>query len=162
MFHMKANTLTLSSNPNSKNYGKHLSKEDIMKMFAVDDSKIDSVKNWLEKAGISADNIKVPDSRNWVTFTTTAGQLEKMLNTKYHEYASDDSDKTLVGTDEYQLPADLSPIIDYVSPGVAMNKRISSHNVKLPNKPVPQKVLDALRANPSKSANHFLYKTERS
>ncbi|KAM3446780.1 hypothetical protein MY3296_009354 [Beauveria thailandica] len=110
------------SNPNSANYGKHLSREEVVNMFAADDQSIASVKQWLVSHGIAEKDIHVNPTKTWITVDTTAGVVEKALKTRYHIYRSTTSGQDHIGSEEYSLPNNLVDIVDFVRPGPAMSK----------------------------------------
>ncbi|KAJ8120386.1 hypothetical protein ONZ43_g2894 [Nemania bipapillata] len=51
------NLLMEISNPESENYGKHLSAEEVVDFFAPLESSVETVKNWLMEAGIASHTI---------------------------------------------------------------------------------------------------------
>ncbi|KAJ6789960.1 hypothetical protein PWT90_05805 [Aphanocladium album] len=117
------------SNPRSANYGKHLSKEEVVNMFAADDKSIDSVKQWLVSQGINEKDIYVNPTKTWITVDTTAGVVEKALKTRYHVYRSTTSGQDHIGSEEYSLPNHLVDIVDFVRPGPSMTK-VNSRDTK--------------------------------
>lgn len=127
-------------------------------LFAPADESIVAVKKWLVDSGVDANTIRVTPSKGWIAFQSTAGQLESVLNTKYHVYTHATSDYNHIGTDEYTLPKEISDIVDFITPGVAPAKttQLAQGNSKrslkhvISPKPVSPKVAAAL-ANDRKS-----------
>ena len=68
-------------------------------------------------------SIKVPRSRGWVNFDSSVGQLEALLKTRYHVYHHVEARGEHVGADEYHLPEDVAPHVDFVMPGVVFAPR---------------------------------------
>lgn len=56
------------SNPDSKNYGKRYSAEDIYDLFAPPKHSVDAVRGWLEKAGIDAGRVSQSTNKQWYTY----------------------------------------------------------------------------------------------
>ena len=53
------------SDPDSKNYGKYYSAEDVYDMFAPPKYSVDAVRGWLEKAGIEAGRVSQSTNKQW-------------------------------------------------------------------------------------------------
>ncbi|ATY62013.1 alkaline serine protease [Cordyceps militaris] len=111
------------SDPNSPNYGKHYSAEQVAELFKPADESVESVKRWLADAGISDKSLVVPKSGGSVYFSTTVDRLESILQTRYHVYHHARGDVEHIGTDEYSLPSDVSDVVDFVVPGLAMMRK---------------------------------------
>lgn len=69
--------------------------------------------------GIPTVSIKQTKNQGWLTFETTAGQLESLLNTKYNQYSHPTRNGTYIGTDDYKLPITVADHIDFIQPAVA-------------------------------------------
>ena len=90
------------SDPQSPNYGKHWSLEDVREYFAPSDESVKAVKEWLIESGIYSEQIEQSDDRAWIGIDIPARQAEKLLGAEYHEHdAMDDSIR--IGCDEYVL-----------------------------------------------------------
>lgn len=74
------------SNPSSSQYGKHLSVDEVHDMFAPSQDAVDSVKGWLESAGVAADRVSQSVNKQWIQFDADAAELEKLLHTEYYIY----------------------------------------------------------------------------
>lgn len=99
-----------------------MSSGEVANLFAPSQRSIDIVKSWLTASGVPASSIKVSNSRGWIHFNTTAGQLGSLLKTEYHQYTTSDGTKAFLGTDSYSLPQDISSIVDFVSPATGFSK----------------------------------------
>ncbi|PQE33518.1 hypothetical protein CJF32_00003388 [Rutstroemia sp. NJR-2017a WRK4] len=106
------------SHPSSPNYGKHWTSEQVHEMFAPSMEAIETVRNWLVGSGIESDRIVHSDTKGWYAFDATAGELEKLLKTQYFTYEHSSKDELAAACDEYHLPANVRPHIDYITPGV--------------------------------------------
>ena len=127
------------SDPKSSDYGKHYSADKVVSTFSPDKETVETVKAWLVKSGIPADSIKLRRSQGWIAFETTAGKLESLLSTKYHNYDHASSNNVHIGTDEYKLPESVSEHVDFVHPGIAMAPKgeLSGAARALPISPLP-------------------------
>ncbi|KAF2071794.1 hypothetical protein CYY_006901 [Polysphondylium violaceum] len=100
------------SNPKSKNYGQHLTKEEVEGMTRPTQEVFDKVINYLKSKGITGcqegDNVKV---------TTTIDKTQKLFNTVIHKFSqpSGDQNDTIykrVGT--FTIPNELQQCVDIV------------------------------------------------
>lgn len=118
-----------SSDPESNNYGKFYSQDQVAKMFAPSQESIDTVTEWLVNAGIPADEIQAGKSKGWLDFQTTVSKLGSLLKTDYSVYSHPESDTEHIGAESYVLPSAVSRHVDFISPAVVMTqmqKRSSS------------------------------------
>lgn len=141
------------SDPKSADYGKYYSQEDIVSLFSPEQQTIDSVTSWLVSSGIPKDSIHLRKSQGWIAFDTTASKLESLLKTKYYTYEHNERGGKYVGTDEYQLPNEVSDYIDFVSPGVAFSAqgKGTMGSKSQPIVPMPQKLASASSENCSEA-----------
>lgn len=131
-----------SSEPDSPNYGKHYTQEQVAELFAPEQGSLDTVQNWLKDAGISG--VSVPKSKGWVQFQTTLSKLESLLQTSYHIYEFASTGENYFGTDSYKLPSDISNVVDFVTPGVVTSKMVSPTSSKAKHsRAVPFEPIDA-------------------
>ncbi|KAK2603824.1 hypothetical protein QQS21_004026 [Conoideocrella luteorostrata] len=154
------------SDPSSPKYGQHYSQDEVVELFAPDESSVNTIKNWLVKSGVSADKITSPKSKGWLDFHATVGELESILKTKYHMYDHVQARNAHIGTDEYVLPDEISSLVDFIAPAVVMSQTSQpSRNAKRdgrilrPHKPLPEQVVKMLAANPGATDNCDQYIT---
>ena len=107
-----------SSDPDSKNYGKHWTEDQVHEAFAPHEDTVRTVKTWLNDAGISTDRVKHSVNRGWLHFHATVTEAEQLLRTKFYELEHVQSGNWAVGCDEYYLPDFVRGHVDYVTPGV--------------------------------------------
>lgn len=119
-------TLNCSSDPESPDYGKHYTPEQVVELFKPSDESADVVKKWLVTAGVPEKSIFVPKSQGWVSFDSTVEQLEDILQTKYHTYHHARTDQEHIGTDHYSLPEHVSKHVDFVQPAVTFQRKRSA------------------------------------
>lgn len=90
-----------SADPESKNFGKHWSMEEIHDMFAPSQDSVDSVRSWLEKVGVEAHRISQSANKQWMQMDLSTAEAEKLFQTKYHFFEHAPSGKSTIGCDEY-------------------------------------------------------------
>lgn len=106
------------ANPESPNYGKWLSKEEVAKFTAPPEGHVDAVKAWLAANGIHDVNQPTND---WIEFTVPVSTMEKLLGTKYNWYTHQDSPSAnaIPRTTEYSVPQHLHDKIGMITPTTA-------------------------------------------
>lgn len=109
-----------SSDPDSLNYGKHYTAEQVVDLFSPDADSIEIVKNWLAESGVKG--VTTPKSKGWIDFKTTAKKLETLLETTYHVYEYTATGDKHLGTDSYKLPSQVSQHVDFITPGIVTDK----------------------------------------
>ncbi|KAF2161434.1 hypothetical protein M409DRAFT_69783 [Zasmidium cellare ATCC 36951] len=103
------------SDPNHSRYGQHLSLEDVQGLSAPTEHSCDSVHEWLEGHGITRDHVEYSPAKDWFKMTLPVWQVEKLLDTEYHQYGHENG-KQIVRTTQYSLPKSLHNHIDVVQP----------------------------------------------
>ncbi|TDZ38617.1 Aorsin [Colletotrichum spinosum] len=111
------------AHPDSPNYGKHWSHDDIIEMFAPKQESIALVMQWLESEGIHRSRVALSKGRNWIQFNCTAGEIERLLKTEYHVYKHEQGHNH-VACDKYHLPEHLVDHIDIITPSVHFDQRL--------------------------------------
>lgn len=101
-----------TSDPSHRDYGKHMSKDEIESMTAPSQASVESVKQWLASHGVQSGEV----ANGFLPITVTTSQAEKMLGTKYGVYYNADRKRYTVRTMEYSLPKDLHEHVDMVQP----------------------------------------------
>ncbi|KAL7945380.1 peptidase S8/S53 domain-containing protein [Trichoderma barbatum] len=104
------------SNPDSPEYGKHMTRDEVNDLFAPHNDSVDAVHNWLEAEGIKIERMSQSDNRQWIQFHATVEELENLLNANYDIYEDKNTGIRQVGTDEYSIPTDLLNHFDYITP----------------------------------------------
>ncbi|KAL0945004.1 tripeptidyl peptidase sed3 [Colletotrichum truncatum] len=98
------------SSPGSPNYGNHLSREDVQSQRAAEPQDVSLVRSWLAAHGVD-----VVLARDWMTFNTTVGNAEGLLNTKLYSYSFEDR-KSVIRAHTYSVPLEISSAVDFVHP----------------------------------------------
>lgn len=105
------------SHPDSPNYGRHWTLEQVRATFAPAATSEAVVKKWLVSSGIDGARLGALPS-GWLTFNATVRELEALLHTKYHTFKHASTGIGYVACDDYSLPVDLRPHIDFITPTV--------------------------------------------
>ncbi|KAI1190353.1 subtilisin-like protein [Nemania serpens] len=102
------------STPSHPNYGQHFQDHDEMKrMLLPSQDSLASVHTWLQNTGVES----VEEDADWVTFKTTVGVANKMLDTKFAWYVSEEpKPRRILRTLEYSVPDEVAGHINLVQP----------------------------------------------
>ncbi|PPR02665.1 hypothetical protein CVT24_002148 [Panaeolus cyanescens] len=115
-FHILEEQLYQVSNPNHKNYGQFLSKEEVETLVAPPDESLRKVDEWLTSFGFRDEEISRTAANDWVTVRVPIRIAEQMLDTTYHVWKHDESGDTVIRTTSYSLPAELHDHVDLIQP----------------------------------------------
>jgi subtilase family serine protease len=97
--------------PGSASYHKWLTPAEYASRFGLSDNDLAKVKRWLEQQGLSVD--RVANSRNAISFSGTAGQVESAFQTEIHNYKIDNQTHFAVAT-QISVPSALSDVVQSV------------------------------------------------
>ncbi|KAF2793075.1 subtilisin-like protein [Melanomma pulvis-pyrius CBS 109.77] len=102
------------STPSNPKYGKHFQDHEEMKRMLLPSAEsVSVVSAWLKAAGID----DVEDDSDWVTFKTTVGVANKMLDTEFAWYISEEEKpRKVLRALEYSVPDDVAQHINLVQP----------------------------------------------
>ncbi|KAM3476925.1 hypothetical protein MY5147_002937 [Beauveria neobassiana] len=110
------------SNPKSPNYGKHMTAQEAINYFAADDVTIQTVTDWLVKAGVPHKDIILDRTRTVIHVESTVQKMEKVLQTRYHLYQSKITGRDHIGVEDYRLPKAIADFVDFVFPAVSLGQ----------------------------------------
>lgn len=109
-------TLLSVSDPASKAYGKHLSKEQISKILPVSDKAVSAVKNLFKRHGVSKADISSNFNNDMIQVRLTTKQAEEMFGTKVSKFTH--KSKTSIqlhrAVTSYSLPAEVAQHVDFI------------------------------------------------
>ncbi|KAF3163032.1 hypothetical protein TWF751_010474 [Orbilia oligospora] len=108
------------STPGSPKYGNHLTKAEVIEMFAPDTESERTVIKWLEDSGFHPDRISISSNRQWVQFDALVSEVQTLLHTSYHIYEHEGSGRLNVACDEYHIPRHIQEHIDYITQGIKL------------------------------------------
>ena len=130
------------SNPNSPNFGKHWTSQQVKDAFAPSDETTSAVQAWLADAGINEDKVTLSHSGGFLKFDATVKEAEGLLQTNYHVYQNKKSGQEHVGCDDFKLPSNLREHVDFIRPtinfphGYTKHSPVKSSGVKLKSRKV--------------------------
>jgi len=97
------------STPGDAAYGMHWSKEQVDNLIGASDEAVQATVGWLNDANITSTVVG-----NSVHFSSTVGQAEKLLNTKFSHYQKDGVTK--LRTTKYHVDESVSKHVDLIHP----------------------------------------------
>ena len=126
------------SDPESENYGQHMTKEEVVKMTANPEGR-DAVVSYLQLNGA----ILVSETLNgeYVTATAPVSVWERLFNTDFHIFHQTQTDgriKAIVRAEDYSIPVELGPHVMHVlntidTPLITHSSRaVGSRKIKRP------------------------------
>ncbi|KAF9243183.1 peptidase S8/S53 domain-containing protein [Melanogaster broomeanus] len=124
------------SHPKSESYGKHWTAGDVLKTFAPSEESIEAVRAWLLESGFESDRVKLTSNKGWIEVSATIEEAERLLQAEYNLY-SHDTGKKHVACDSYHLPAHVSPHVDFVTPTVHFDAKLTRRSTE----PSPARVV---------------------
>jgi tripeptidyl-peptidase-1 len=115
------------STPSHPKYGLHFEDHDEMKRMILPSAEtVSSVSSWLKAAGI--ENVEI-DS-DWATFKTTVGVANKLLDTQFAWYISEEAKpRKVLRTLEYSVPDDVAEHINLIQPTTRFAAIRENHEV---------------------------------
>ncbi|UZJ55505.1 hypothetical protein CBS101457_004825 [Exobasidium rhododendri] len=122
------------SEPDSANYGKHWSPDQILSTFAPSQETRDTVTAWLIASGIVSQRLSHnTGSGGWISFEATVAEAETLFQTQYHSwtnpFANDGLPHAAV-SGAYSLPAHVQPHVDFVTPTLHFDTKLSQKKQK--------------------------------
>ncbi|KAL2067873.1 hypothetical protein VTL71DRAFT_15971 [Oculimacula yallundae] len=108
------------SHPESPNYGKHWTAEEVIHRFSPEQKTVEAVTKWLMDFGIDVKRITHSDNRGWLAFDATTEEAESLLHTKYHVYEHETEGQMLPACESYHVPKHIQEHIDYITPGIKL------------------------------------------
>lgn len=106
------------SSPDSPNFGKHWTSEEVIEAFKPSDETVETVKAWLKSAGFST--VSQSDNKGWLAFNAPAHKVENLLRTEFFEYEHAGSGSVQPSCDRYHVPQNVQAHIDYITPGLKL------------------------------------------
>ncbi|KAG1746468.1 peptidase S8/S53 domain-containing protein [Suillus lakei] len=119
--------LTAVSHPESEGYGKHWSAGEVFKKFSPSVESIGTVLTWLEENGFDSSRAKLTRNRGWIEVQATVEEAERLLQTEYHVYGHETGQEH-VACDSYHLPEHVQSHVDFVTPTVHFDAKISKRS----------------------------------
>ncbi|KAL8986875.1 MAG: hypothetical protein Q9177_003869 [Variospora cf. flavescens] len=111
------------SHPDSPNFGKHWTHEQIANKFAPSWESVNTVKEWLASSGIAPERISRSQSLGWLKFDATVAEAESLLKTEYHLYKHS-TGKPHVACSSYHIPNHIRSHVDFITPTVHFDAKV--------------------------------------
>lgn len=108
------------SDPDSPNYGKHWTTQQVIDFFQPGAETVQAVRGWLVNAGIAERRVTISENKAWVAFDATAHEAERLLHAEFHEYEDSVTGRVMPGCDVYHVPQEVGKHIDYITPGIKL------------------------------------------
>lgn len=126
------NTITNGprSDPNSPNFGRHWTSEDVIEAFRPSQETENEVRQWLIDSSIPLKRITHTENKAWFAFYATAEEAEKLLHTEFHEFEDSVTGGVIPACDSYYVPKHIREHIDYITPGIKLMAPVESHQQK--------------------------------
>ena len=103
------NTLVQSQQEKgSANYHQWLTPQQYGERFGASQNDINKITAWLQAQGFHVD--KVPNSRRWIVFSGTSGQVEQTFHTQLHTYTVK-GEHHIANASVTSIPQALSPVV---------------------------------------------------
>ncbi|KAF9886347.1 hypothetical protein FE257_011492 [Aspergillus nanangensis] len=101
------------STPGHANYGKHFQDHTEMKRMLLPlDDTVDSVKSWIESAGITDYQVDA----DWINLRTDVGHANALLDTEFKFYQNEIRHITRLRTLAYSIPDDVVSHVNMIQP----------------------------------------------
>ncbi|KAK3306236.1 peptidase S8/S53 domain-containing protein [Chaetomium strumarium] len=108
------------SNPKSPNYGKHLTRSEVIDLFAPGNRSVENVKQWLVSRGIHEQRLSQSANKQWIQFDAPVREVEELLLTKYHVFEHAETGARNIACSQYHVPHSVTHHIDYITPGIKL------------------------------------------
>ncbi|KAK3299682.1 peptidase S8/S53 domain-containing protein [Chaetomium fimeti] len=127
------------SNPKSPNYGKHLSRREVIDLFAPESHAVEKVKRWLASSGVEERRLSQSPNKQWIQFDAPAREVEDLLHTRYYTFENLETGVQNIACSEYHVPHNVSHHIDYITPGIKLMS--GGYDEKITNRMVGRRSL---------------------
>ncbi|KAH9041310.1 subtilisin-like protein [Lactarius pseudohatsudake] len=108
-------------------YGSYLSKEQVAKLVAPHPYTLELVETWLGHHGVSPSNVSTSHGGNWLTVTRVpVSTANELLGASYQLYRYAGTNKTILRTVGYALPAALHAQVQTVAPTTYFGSPLTS------------------------------------
>ncbi|KAK5693413.1 hypothetical protein LTR97_009982 [Elasticomyces elasticus] len=74
------------SHPDSSDYGKTLTTDEVTRLFAPSAVSVEAVRDWLVESGVPPATIAHSDSKGWLAVDMTAAHSERLLESELYEF----------------------------------------------------------------------------
>lgn len=128
--HLAYDRLMDVTHPASENYGKHLTQDEVIELFAPEEESVSAVREWLIQSGVDGSRIRHYKTKGWLSIDMPVREAEALFQTQYHEV--EEQGTIRLGCDEYHVPKHIQEHIDYITPGVKLSPPLRKRSVVTP------------------------------
>jgi tripeptidyl-peptidase-1 len=107
-------TLLRISDPISSDYNKHLSAQDVTRMFEPKSNAVYDVMEWLGISGIDQSHVTLSYSGGHLTPDLSVQQATFLLETTFYHQTHQETGKEQIACQHYYIPESLAGRIDYI------------------------------------------------
>lgn len=125
------NLVQLQQQKGSSSYHQWLTPQQFGDRFGVSQNDMNKVTTWLQSQGFHVD--QVPNSRRWVIFSGTSGQVEQTFHTQMHSY-SVNGEQHIANATVTSIPQALSPVVGGV---LSLHDFFAKSSITPPKKHTP-------------------------
>ena len=119
------------SDPKSPSYGRYWSADEVARNFAPTREAVRKVFSWLKEMGFPQKSLSRSPDGGWIAFNATVAQLEYLLKAKYQIYEKAGQADRKVLSEEYSLPEEIRPYVDFVTPTIYFDELLMDYLQKL-------------------------------
>ena len=109
------------SDPNSPNFGKHWTPQQIADTFSPTEETLDAVREWLTQSGIDTERHITSPNRGHIQFRANVSEIEELLATEYHLWEHADTGDVTLSCEQYHVPHHMKHHIDFITPTIGFN-----------------------------------------
>jgi tripeptidyl-peptidase-1 len=143
-------TLLRISDPDSPDYGQHLSAEDVVRMFRPGPNALPGVMEWLGKYGIEENRVNLSYGGDRLSLELSVQEAAMLLATKFYHQSHRETGQEQIAAQHYFIPKSLAGSIDYIAAAshVPTQKKVRRQQIVLDDKtttlaPLPLGCLDS-------------------
>ncbi|KAM5532597.1 hypothetical protein V8D89_013723 [Ganoderma adspersum] len=124
------------ADPQSPNYGRHWTPQQVLDTFRPRQDSVDVVTSWLSsELGLDSHSLGLSPGRDVINLNTTAAEAERIFDTEYNVYRSHDDGSEHIGChEEHSFPPHVSEHVDFVWPTLMRGtRRLAARDHTLPS-----------------------------
>ena len=122
-------TLHDVSNPDSSNYGKFLTHDEVNSLVAPSDTTLHTVTTWLAEHAAVETTFAATPNKDFLHVDVTVAQAEELLSSKYWTYTQKETGRTITRLApgiKYSLPSKVAAAVDFVGPTLTFPPHFTS------------------------------------
>ena len=122
-------TLHDVSNPDSSNYGKFLTHDEVNSLVAPSDTTLHTVTTWLAEHAAVETTFAATPNKDFLHVDVTVAQAEELLSSKYWTYTHKETGRTITRLApgiKYSLPSKVAAAVDFVGPTLTFPPHFTS------------------------------------